>query len=116
MNALEQLTDDGHRALLHYRQRQDQMDLDTAIQTFERVQEICPIDHPHRSAVLFNLANAKFIDCQANNRYLDLDVPIGLCRNALRLRSTNHPDHYTTVLELGLALLARFQRRGFEFD
>jgi hypothetical protein len=35
VNALEQLTDEGQHALLRYRQRQDQMDLHAAIQTFE---------------------------------------------------------------------------------
>jgi hypothetical protein len=56
MNTLEQLTDEGHRTLLRYRQYQDQRDLYRAVQIFQRVQEICSIDHPGRSVVLFNLA------------------------------------------------------------
>jgi hypothetical protein len=48
MNALEQLTDEGHRTLLRYRRREDQMDLDAAIRTFQRVLENCPIDDPNR--------------------------------------------------------------------
>jgi hypothetical protein len=71
-----------------------------------------PTDHPSRSAVLSNLANAKFINCQVNDRHIELDVVIKMYQDVLQLRPGDHPDHYVTAFDLGLALLARFQRRG----
>lgn len=109
------LTEKGHHALLHYRLFQDQTDLDRAIECFEQAQDISPSDHPNRSAVLFNVANAKLIHCQVNTHDVGLDEPITY-RDALHLRSSGHPDHVATTLELSLALLIRSQRRRDETD
>ncbi|KAG2147812.1 CHAT domain-containing protein [Suillus bovinus] len=83
---------------------------------FERASDLCPIDHPYRPAVLFNLANAKFIRCQANGTYLDLDISISLFQEALDLRSIGHPDRPITQLHLAIALSSRFAKRGFRTD
>jgi tetratricopeptide (TPR) repeat protein len=46
----------------------------------------------------------------------DLDVPINLYRDVLRLRPHGHPDHPFTLLSLGIAVEARFQRQHDEAD
>jgi tetratricopeptide (TPR) repeat protein len=74
------------------------------------------MDHPYLSAALFNLATVKFISCQANGRYLDLDIPISLFQDALALRPTSHPDRPVTQLHLAIALLFRSAKRGFQTD
>ncbi|KAG1831506.1 hypothetical protein EV424DRAFT_1571485 [Suillus variegatus] len=91
-------------------------DLDQSISHFERVSDLCPVNHPYRPAALFNLATAKFTSCKANGRYLDLDVPISLFQDALDLRPTGHPDRPTTQLHLAIYLLSRFAKRGFQTD
>ncbi|KAG2154165.1 CHAT domain-containing protein [Suillus bovinus] len=91
-------------------------DLDQSINHFERASDLCPTDHPYRSAALFNLASAKFISCQAHGRYLDLDMPISLFQDALDLRPTEHPDRPITQLHLATALLSRFAKRRSQTD
>ncbi|KAG1858281.1 hypothetical protein C8R48DRAFT_775230 [Suillus tomentosus] len=59
---------------------------------------------------------AKFISCQADGRYLDLNIPISLFQDALDLRGTDHPDRSVTQLYLAIALLSRFGKRGFQTD
>ncbi|KAG2136988.1 TPR-like protein [Suillus clintonianus] len=71
----------------------------------ERASDLCAIDHPCCPAALFNLASAKFVNCQVNGTYLDLDMPISLFQDALALRPTGHPDRPTTQLHLAISLL-----------
>ncbi|KAG1791602.1 CHAT domain-containing protein [Suillus plorans] len=74
------------------------------------------MDHPYHPAALFNLATAEFVSCQADERYLDLDIPITLFQGALDLRAADHPDRSVGQLHLAIALLWRFAKRGFESD
>ncbi|KAG2147438.1 CHAT domain-containing protein, partial [Suillus bovinus] len=99
-----------------YRRKHNNSDLDQSINHFERASDLCPVDHPYRSAALVNLATAKFISCQANRIYLDLDIPISLFQEALDLCFTGHPDRPTTQLHLAISLLSRFARQGFQTD
>ncbi|KAG2151623.1 CHAT domain-containing protein [Suillus bovinus] len=110
------MTDDGHRLLAQYRRTQNSGDLDQSINHFERASNLCPLDHPYHPAALFNLATAKFISCQANGTYLDLDIPIALFQDALDLRPTGHPDRPITQLHLAMTLLSRFAKSGFQTD
>ncbi|KAG2130307.1 CHAT domain-containing protein [Suillus bovinus] len=89
MDALAMRTDAGHRLLARYRRTQN---------------------------TLFNLATAKFVSCQAEGRYLDLDDPVSLFQDALDLRPTGHPDRAVTQLHLAIALLSRFAKREFQTD
>ncbi|KAG1799585.1 TPR-like protein [Suillus variegatus] len=116
MDALALRTDAGHRLLGRYRRSQNSTDLDQCIKHFERASDLCHMDHPSRPAALFNLATAKFISCQANERYLDLGIPISLFQDALDLRPTGHPDRPTTQLHLAISLLSRFTTRGYQTD
>ncbi|KAG1798004.1 CHAT domain-containing protein [Suillus variegatus] len=116
MDGLALRTDAGHRLLARYRRTQNSRDLDQSIEHFERASNLCPVDHPYRSAALFNLATAKFVSCQAEERYLDLEIPISLFQGALDLRPTDHPDRSVTQLHFAIALLSRFGKRGFETD
>ncbi|KAG1799027.1 CHAT domain-containing protein [Suillus plorans] len=116
MDALALKTDAGHRLLARYRRTQNNGDLDQSIKHFERASDLCPEDHPCRPAALFNLATAKFIHCQANGTYLDLDIPINLLQDALYLRPTGHPDRPVTQLHLAIVLLSCFKKRRFEGD
>ena len=105
------MTDRGHLALIRYRELKEQRDLDESISHFEHAQKLCPLENSSRAAVLFNLATAKLIYCRMNDVSPDLDVPIDLYRAALHLRPRDHPDHPFTLLSLGIALQARFQRQ-----
>ena len=116
MRRLGELTDWGHHALIRYRELCEQRDLDESIRYFEHAEDLCPPTHPSRAAVLFNLATAKVIYCRVNDVSPDLDVPINLYRDVLRLRPRGHPDHPFTLLSLGIALEARFQRQHDEVD
>ncbi|KAG1722063.1 CHAT domain-containing protein [Suillus lakei] len=116
MDALVLRTDAGHRLLARYRRTQNNRDLGQSINHFERASDLCLIGNPYRPAALFNLATAKFVGCQADGRYLDLDLPISLFQDALDLRPTGHPDRTVTQLHLAIALLSRFAKRGFQTD
>ncbi|KAG1840297.1 CHAT domain-containing protein [Suillus subalutaceus] len=116
MDALALRTDSGHRLLARYRRTQNSRDLYQSIKHFERASDLCPMDHPYRSAALFNLATTKFVSCQADGRYLDLDIPINLFQDALNLCPTDHPDRTVTQLHLAIALLSRFVKRGCQTD
>ncbi|KAG1904386.1 uncharacterized protein F5891DRAFT_1184598 [Suillus fuscotomentosus] len=91
---------------------QNSTDLDQSVNHFERALDLCPADLSYRPAALFNLATAKFINCQANT-YLDFNIPISLFQDALDLRPTGHPDRPTTQLHLAISLLSRFAKQGF---
>ncbi|KIJ62215.1 hypothetical protein HYDPIDRAFT_30481, partial [Hydnomerulius pinastri MD-312] len=110
---LAQTTDLGHIHVHDYYKNRQQSRLDEAIREFELVVDRCPSDHPGRSAALSNLAMAKFISCQAREAHLDLDEPISLFQEALDLRPPHDPDHPCTLINLSIALLARFRGRGY---
>ncbi|KAG2137427.1 uncharacterized protein EDB93DRAFT_1322481, partial [Suillus bovinus] len=116
MDSLALETDAGHRHLVQYRRTQSSRDLDQSINHFERALDLCPMDHPYRPAALFNLASAKFISCQANGIYLDVNIPISLFQRALDSRPMGHPDRPTTQLHLAISLLSRFAKHGFQTD
>ncbi|KAG1741317.1 CHAT domain-containing protein [Suillus lakei] len=116
VDALILRTEAGHGLLARYRRTQNSQNLDQSINHFERASDLCPIDDPRRPAALFNLATAKFISCQANRTYLDLEVPITLFEDALDLRPTGHPDRTITQLHLAISLLSRFSNRGSQTD
>lgn len=116
MRALLLRTDAGHNLFARYRRTQNSGDLDQSIDHFEQASDVCPMDHPCRSAALFNLAIANFVSCRANETRPDLDIPINLFRDALHLRPTGHPDRPVTQLHPVIDLLSRFTKRGFQTD
>ncbi|KAG2336891.1 hypothetical protein BDR05DRAFT_1005489 [Suillus weaverae] len=116
IRALLLRTDAGHGLLARYRRMQNHRDLDQSINHFEHALDICPMDHPCRPAALFNLATAKFVNCQANGTHADLDIPISLFQDALDLRPIGHLDRPVTQLHLAISLLSRFVKRGFQTD
>ncbi|KAG0697483.1 hypothetical protein DFH29DRAFT_1021985 [Suillus ampliporus] len=120
MQTLILKTDAGHRLLARYRRMQNSRDLDQSIKHFECASDLCPVDHSCHPAALCNLANAKFVSCQVNGTYLDLDldldIPISLLQDAINVRPTDHPDRPVTQLQLAIALLTRFAKRGFKTD
>ena len=116
MCQLGKLTDKGHRALGRYREAQEPHELNESIAHFERARDLCPPDHHGHAIVLFNLATAKLIYCQVNNVSPDFDAPIDLYRASLSLRPSGHPDYPLTLFNLGIALVARFQRLHNEVD
>ena len=87
----------GYAALVRYRELQGKRDLDESIRHFEHAQSICPLDHPSRATVLFNLASARWMYCRVNDVSPDLDVLINLYRDTFRLRPRHHPDHPFTL-------------------
>ena len=75
---------------------------------FERALRVCPPNDPCRAAAQTNLATAKFILCQVEDR--DLLVPLGLYHDALAARPIGHPDRPSTLIRLAAVYLARFQK------
>ncbi|KAG1783385.1 CHAT domain-containing protein [Suillus placidus] len=116
IRALLLRTDAGHGLLARYRRMQNHRDLEQSINHFEHALDICPMNHPCRPAALFNLATAKFVNCQANGTHADLDIPVSLFQDALDLRPTGHLDRPITQLHLAISLLSRFVKRGFQTD
>ncbi|KAG2156443.1 TPR-like protein [Suillus bovinus] len=116
MDVLALRTDAGHRLLARYHRTQNSRDLNQSIKHFERALNLCPMDHPCHPAALFILATTKFISCQANGTYVDLDVLIPLFQEALDLRPMGHPDQPITQLHFAISLLSRFAKRGFQTD
>ncbi|OJA20351.1 hypothetical protein AZE42_10538 [Rhizopogon vesiculosus] len=110
------MTDAGHCTLGRYYRTQNCMDLDQSIKHFECARDLCPNDHPCRSAALFNLATANFISWQVNGKYFDLDTAISLFQGALDLRPIGHPDRPATQLHLAIAFLSRFVKCGLKTD
>ena len=80
-------------------EHQEQRNLDEAITHLHDL-DLCPPNHPSRAAALFNLATANFIECRVNDVSPDLDVPIKLYQEALRLRPRGYADHPFTLRSL----------------
>ncbi|KIJ65765.1 hypothetical protein HYDPIDRAFT_151374 [Hydnomerulius pinastri MD-312] len=105
-----EVTDEGHDALLCYHKDHGTGDLEKSVEHFELALSICPSDHECRAAALFNLATARFINCQVHGTISELDAAIASYRNALALRPAPFPDRPGTLLHLAQALLYRYGR------
>ncbi|KAG2143665.1 hypothetical protein DEU56DRAFT_791824 [Suillus clintonianus] len=103
MRALVLRTDAGRVLLARYRRTQNIRDLDKSITHFERASDFCAMGHPCRPAALFNLASAKFVNCQVNGTYFDLDISISLFQDAFDLRPIDHPDRPVSFRETGIS-------------
>ncbi|KAG9310104.1 hypothetical protein JVU11DRAFT_9715 [Chiua virens] len=114
IHRIEGLMDLGYRALVRYRESQEQRILDESIGMFEQARDLCPPGHPSRATVLFSLANTKMMDCRMNDISPDFDMLIKLYRNVLALHSHDHPNYPFILLGLGVGLKARFQRQADE--
>ncbi|KAF8121610.1 TPR-like protein [Boletus edulis] len=115
-NALEDATNDGHSALSRYRRHGEKRDLERSIAEFERALNTCLPNHPCRAAVQSNLATAKFILCRVDDTNSSFEIPLDLYRNALAARPVGHADRPSTLIQLAAVYLARFEKRGDEFD
>lgn len=113
---LEDVTNQGHTALSGYRKHARQSDLQHAIELFDHALNICPTDHLCRAAAQSNLAMAKFIHCWVDDADPFLDVPLDLYRNALSARPLGHPDRPSTLIQLAIVHLRRFEKRRHEDD
>ena len=116
---LAHITDQGHDALRCYRRDQKVEDLEHSVRHFDHALEICPHNHHCRASVLFNLATARLIMCQANGSHTpdsDFDAPITLYRAALDMRGIRRPDWPTTSLYFALALVSRSSKGGNQGD
>ena len=83
--------------------------LEEAIAHFHHVLELCPADHPRRSAALANLAMAMLSRYQAKEADSDLDLSISLYQEAQHL---SPPINFTIPLNLAVALLSRFSKKN----
>ncbi|KAF8129600.1 TPR-like protein [Boletus edulis] len=115
-NALEDATNHGHSALSRYRRHGEKRDLECCIAEFERALNTCLPNHPCRAAVQSNLATAKFILCRVDDTNSSFEIPLDLYRNALAARPVGHADRPSTLIQLAAVYLARFEKRGDEFD
>ncbi|KAF8556914.1 hypothetical protein OG21DRAFT_1520796 [Imleria badia] len=110
---LAQLTNQGHDALLRYRDDPRKEYVAASVGYFEHALSIRPDDHPCRAAALCNLARAHFIQCQID-RSVELSTSISYYREALELRPVGHQDRPGTLLYLAQVLLYRYGKLGFE--
>ncbi|KAF8444075.1 CHAT domain-containing protein [Boletus edulis BED1] len=115
-NALEDATNHGHSALSRYRKHGGKRDLERSIAEFERALNICLPNHPCRAAAQSNLVMAKFILCRVDDTNASFEIPIGLYRNALAILPVSHADRPSTLIQLAVVYLARFEKRRDEFD
>ena len=113
---LEEATNQGHSALSRYRKQGEKHDLERSIEHFEHALNICPQDHPCRSAAQSNLAMVKFIYCRVADTNHSLDIPLALYRNVLAARPVGHLDRPFTLFQLAAVHFARFERYRDEFD
>ncbi|KAG6372542.1 hypothetical protein JVT61DRAFT_7651 [Boletus reticuloceps] len=113
---LEDATNKGHGALSRYRKHGGKKDLERSITAFEWALGACPPNHPCRAAAQSNLAMAKFILCQVEDRDVSLEVPLGLFRTALVTRPVGHVDRPSTLIHLAMVHFARFEKRRDEVD
>ncbi|KAF8546152.1 hypothetical protein OG21DRAFT_1215477 [Imleria badia] len=111
---LAQLTNQGHDALLHYRDDPREANVAASVGYFERALSICPKEHLCYAAVLCNLARAHFIKCQIDGRPVELSTTISYYREALELRPVGHPDRPGTLLYLAEVLLYHCGNLGFD--
>ena len=113
---LEDATDQGHRALSHYRKHGERRDLEHSISQFERALSICPPDHPCHVVALSNLAMARFIHCQIGDTAASLEIPLRLYRSALAARPVGHTDRPSTLIQLAMVHFARGQTQGNDVE
>ena len=111
---LAQLTDQGHRALLSYRDDPRKENVTASIGYFEHALSICPNDHHCYAAALCNLAMAHFINCRIDRGPTELSTSLSYCREALEMRRVGHPDRPGTLLLLTEVLLYRYGKLGVE--
>ncbi|KAI9574317.1 CHAT domain-containing protein [Boletus coccyginus] len=116
LNELEGATNQGHRALSHYRKHGKKQDLARSIEQFELALSVCPLDHPCIAAARSNLAMAKFILCQAEGTNASLNVPLGLYHTALTACPVGHLDRPATLLQLAAVHFARFGKEREEVE
>ena len=103
-------TDEGHNALLRYHRDHQVAELKKSIEHFTLALDLLPSAHGCRATALFNLAMARFINCQVDGTISDLDAAISSYREALALRPATRPDRPGTLLHLAQALLYRHWR------
>ena len=59
---------------------------------------------------------ATSIHCRVDGTNLSLEVPITLYHNALAARPAGHPDRPSTLIQLAIVLLARFEKLRYGVD
>ncbi|KAG6370013.1 hypothetical protein JVT61DRAFT_12531 [Boletus reticuloceps] len=111
LNELEAATNHGHSALSRYRKDGGKRDLERSVAEFEQALNNCPVDHPCRAAAQSNLAMAKLILCQVEDMIDSLEIPIRLYRDALAARPVGHTDRPSTLVQLAVVHLARFEKQ-----
>ncbi|KAF8132500.1 hypothetical protein EV363DRAFT_1328599 [Boletus edulis] len=116
LNELEDATNHGHSALSRYRKHGGSRDLERSVAEFEQALNNCPLDHPCRAAAESNLAMAKLILCQVEDRIGSIEIPIRLYRDALAARPVGHIDRPSTLVQLAAVHLARFEKQRDDVD
>ncbi|KAG6374721.1 hypothetical protein JVT61DRAFT_4091 [Boletus reticuloceps] len=113
---LEDATNKGHDALSRYRKNEGKQELERSIAAFERALNTGLPNDPCRAAAESNLAMAKFIICQVEGKDVSFEAPLGLYHNALAARSVGHVDRPSTLIQLAVVHLARFEKGGSEVE
>ncbi|KAG6371288.1 hypothetical protein JVT61DRAFT_9757 [Boletus reticuloceps] len=116
LNELEDATNHGHSALSRYRKHGGKRDLECSVAEFEQALNSCPVDHACHAAAQSNLAMAKLILCQVEDMIASLEIPIQLYHDALAARPVGHCDRPSTLVQLAVVYLVRFEKQRDDVD
>ncbi|KAG0702789.1 CHAT domain-containing protein [Suillus ampliporus] len=108
-------TDAGHTRFAEYMASKTVSHLNDAVENFQSVLEQCPVGHPDRGAALTNHAWSR-LRGYIRNDLGDIDSTTSLFRDALALRSQDHPDHALFIYHLTAALIWRNSKEGTVVD
>ncbi|KAG1818667.1 CHAT domain-containing protein [Suillus subaureus] len=102
-------TDAGYEQFATYVTSKTVSYLNEAVQHFQLVLDQCSVSHPDRAAALTNLAWAR-LKGYIRDDLQDIDCITSLFREALALRSQDHPDHPLSICHLINALTWRYSK------
>ena len=90
----------------------DRAGLNTAIDLLQQAVAATPAGHPHRAAILANLAIALTNRFEWTGDRADLDAAITAGLQAVAAASAHHPDRAAILSNLGANLRSRFEQTG----
>ncbi|OAX33707.1 hypothetical protein K503DRAFT_786306 [Rhizopogon vinicolor AM-OR11-026] len=93
------ITDAAYEAFALYRKTSNCNDIDSVVQSFQKVLDQCPVRHPHCAAAFSNLVHAILYGF-AKGVGTDIHCAISLFRSALALRPAGYLDHSLSVFDL----------------
>ncbi|KAL2827513.1 CHAT domain-containing protein [Aspergillus cavernicola] len=110
------LRDTGKLLEARYRETEDVVDLQTAIDTTKTAVEAMSEDHPDRAATLNDIATWLRARFRTTRELDDIDHTVKYARLAVAATSHDDPSRITYLKTLSLGLNVRYQERGMPGD